>query len=80
METPNTTPERKAKLLYGKMLNECGIHSEAVECAMIAADEIIYQYNEHFREAQRSNIQNAFIFYKSVSDYWQSVKEELKKM
>lgn len=68
----NITAERKAKLLYGKMLNECGIHSEAVECAIIAVDEII----EALYYPVKINLKERII----IIQYWQSVEEELKKM
>lgn len=68
----NITAERKAKLLYGKMLNECGIHSEAVECAMIAVDEVIDAlYDPMSTDSEERAI---------IVDYWQSVKTELQKM
>lgn len=66
------TPKEKAKDLFDKMLNECGIHSEAVECAMIAVDEII----EALYYPVKINLKERII----IIQYWQSVEEELKKM
>lgn len=60
------TPQEKAKELVDKMLNVYPIDDIAIDCALIAVDEIIQTYHSPMDDEQ---IQE-----------WQEVKHEIEKL
>jgi hypothetical protein len=73
------TPEEKAIELINKMNNVdlncenesmCMLYPHALECALIAVNEIINQYN--------SGMFDYKILNEEESDYWNKVKQEIE--
>lgn len=66
------TPKEKAENLYNRMLPKSGVvfKSQAKQCALVAVDEL---------EKQQATLlgYNSDMY---SSEYWQEVKQELKKL
>ena len=70
------TPKEKAKQLTEKMINGFQFTIDeytAIQCALIAVDEIIFALNDDIYIQGETDID-------SHREYWQEVKEEIKKL
>ena len=75
------TPKEKAKELHNKyctMMSHC---DDAVECALIAVEEIIKSY-PHAYDTEITDNNSVYIITNVRSNiaYWQDVKTEIKKL
>lgn len=74
------TPKLKAKTLINEMYNIRGIDWDmAVNCALIAADEIL-KFEESIIIQLDKITKNANGEFKVESKYWQEVKQEINKL
>jgi hypothetical protein len=68
------TPQEKAKEIYFKTLKIVSDTYYTKQCALIAVDEIINSYTNNLQELHID-----FIDHNPI-DYWQQVKQEIKKL
>jgi len=69
------TPKEKAKEIYNRYCNMKSHCDNAIECALIAVDEIIefMKMDDEYTETA-SNANSKWV------EYWQQVKQEIDKM
>jgi hypothetical protein len=66
------TPKEKAKEIYQKYCNMNSHCDNAIECALIAVDEIIDSYTK-----EKSY---GYIVSDKIIPYWEQVKQEINKL
>ena len=83
------TPKEKARELVDKMYDTQGpnygiTYYEAIDCAIIAVDEIINAYPDSYeivKDKTKDNVDITIIAtFKSNIEYWQEVKTEIEKL
>ena len=70
------TPKEKAQELISKFIKHCQEcdKSEAIQCALIAVDEILKEFKSDELYSSGENNINDFII------YWQETKQEIEKL